>query len=78
MYKEKNLVEKSEIGKAPSNIAILGRYIITPEIFDILRNLPIGKGGEVQLTDVLKKLAKKKKLCTHIILRVEDMMSEIS
>ena len=60
MYKEKNLVEKSEIGKAPSNIAILGRYIITPEIFDILRNLPIGKGGEVQLTDVLKKLAKKK------------------
>lgn len=60
MYKEKNLVEKSEIGKAPSNIAILGRYIITPEIFDILRNLPIGKGGEVQLTDALKKLAKKR------------------
>ena len=66
MYKEKNLVEKSEIGKAPSNIAILGRYIITPEIFDILRNLPIGKGGEVQLTDVLKKLAKKKRSYVRI------------
>lgn len=65
VYKVKDLVEKPEIGKAPSNIAILGRYIITPEIFDILRNLPTGKGGEVQLTDALKKLAKKEAIYAY-------------
>ena len=65
VYKVKDLVEKPEIGKAPSNIAILGRYIITPEIFDILKNLPTGKGGEVQLTDALKKLAKKEAIYAY-------------
>ncbi len=58
MYKVKDLVEKPEPDKAPSNIAILGRYIITPSIFEILENLPAGKGGEIQLTDGLKELAK--------------------
>lgn len=58
IYKVKDLIEKPEIEKAPSNIAILGRYIITPRIFEILENLPAGKGGEIQLTDGLKELVK--------------------
>jgi len=56
VYKVKDLVEKPEIGKAPSNVAILGRYIITPRIFEILENTPPGKNGEIQLTDALKEL----------------------
>ncbi|PRR76494.1 UTP--glucose-1-phosphate uridylyltransferase GalU [Clostridium thermopalmarium] len=56
VYKVRNLVEKPSIEEAPSNIAILGRYIITPEIFNILENTPPGKGGEIQLTDALKTL----------------------
>jgi UTP--glucose-1-phosphate uridylyltransferase len=56
VYKVKNLVEKPEVDKAPSNIAILGRYIITPTIFEILENTKPGKGGEIQLTDALKEL----------------------
>ena len=51
------MVEKPNIEDAPSNIAILGRYIITPAIFDILENQEPGKGGEIQLTDALKTLA---------------------
>ncbi|KEH84807.1 UTP--glucose-1-phosphate uridylyltransferase GalU [Clostridium novyi] len=53
VYKVKGLVEKPSIEEAPSDIAILGRYIITPDIFDILENTPPGKGGEIQLTDAL-------------------------
>lgn len=56
VYKVKDLVEKPEKDKAPSNIAILGRYIITPEIFGFLENATPGKGGEIQLTDALKSL----------------------
>ncbi|MBN2853301.1 MAG: UTP--glucose-1-phosphate uridylyltransferase GalU [Clostridia bacterium] len=56
IYKIRDMVEKPDIDKAPSNIAILGRYIITPDIFDLLENLEPGKGGEIQLTDALKKL----------------------
>ena len=65
VYKVKDLVEKPDIDKAPSNIAILGRYIITPEIFDILEDLPVGKGGEVQLTDALKRLSKKEAMYAY-------------
>lgn len=57
VYKVKNLVEKPSLEEAPSNIAILGRYIITPGIFDILDNTKPGRGGEIQLTDALKVLA---------------------
>ena len=57
VYKVKDMVEKPNIEDAPSNIAILGRYIITPAIFDILENQEPGKGGEIQLTDALKTLA---------------------
>ncbi len=65
VYKVKDLVEKPSIDKAPSNIAILGRYIINPEIFEILENLPCGKGGEVQLTDALKILSKKQAMYAY-------------
>lgn len=57
VYKVKDMVEKPSIEEAPSNIAILGRYIITPAIFEILENQAPGKGGEIQLTDALKTLA---------------------
>lgn len=56
VYKVKDLVEKPKVDEAPSNIAILGRYIITPQIFDILSETKPGKGGEIQLTDALKTL----------------------
>lgn len=56
VYKVKDLVEKPEKSEAPSNVAILGRYIITPKIFKHLENAKPGKGGEIQLTDALKNL----------------------
>ncbi|AJA47765.1 UTP--glucose-1-phosphate uridylyltransferase [Clostridium pasteurianum DSM 525 = ATCC 6013] len=56
VYKVKNLVEKPKVEEAPTDIAILGRYIITPQIFDILSKTEPGKGGEIQLTDALKIL----------------------
>ncbi|MDF2522927.1 MAG: gtaB [Clostridiales bacterium] len=56
VYKVKDMVEKPEMEKAPSNVAILGRYIITPQIFKHLENATPGKGGEIQLTDALKEL----------------------
>lgn len=57
VYKVKDLIEKPDVDEAPSNIAILGRYIITPKIFEILSTIEPGKGGEIQLTDALKKLS---------------------
>jgi UTP--glucose-1-phosphate uridylyltransferase len=56
VYKVKKLVEKPSVEEAPSNVAILGRYIITPKIFEILENTKPGKGGEIQLTDALETL----------------------
>ena len=56
IYRVKDLVEKPSPGKAPSNIAIMGRYIITPGIFAMLEKTPPGKNNEIQLTDALKKL----------------------
>ena len=58
LLKVTDMVEKPEIGEAPSNMAVLGRYIISSSIFDILEKTPPGKGGEIQLTDALKVLAK--------------------
>ena len=57
VYKVKDMVEKPSVESAPSNIAILGRYIINPSIFEILENQEPGKGGEIQLTDALKTLS---------------------
>jgi len=50
------LVEKPDAGKAPSNLAIIGRYVLTPKIFDKLEQTPRGAGGEIQLTDALEAL----------------------
>ena len=58
VYKVNDLVEKPSIDTAPSDIAILGRYIITPEIFGYLETQDEGAGGEIQLTDSLKRLSK--------------------
>jgi len=58
VFMVEDMVEKPEPSKAPSNLAIIGRYILTPEIFDILKDTKPGKGGEIQLTDALLKQAK--------------------
>jgi UTP--glucose-1-phosphate uridylyltransferase len=52
-----DLVEKPRTGEAPSNLAILGRYVLAPEVFDVLRTTEPGRGGEIQLTDALRVLA---------------------
>lgn len=65
VYKVKDLVEKPSADKAPSNVAILGRYIITPEIFEILEHTETGAGGEIQLTDALKELASKQAMYAY-------------
>lgn len=65
VYKVKDLVEKPAVDEAPSNVAILGRYIINPAIFEILENTKPGKGGEIQLTDALKELASKEAMYAY-------------
>lgn len=59
------MVEKPLKSNAPSNLAVLGRYIITPDIFPILENQEAGSGGEIQLTDALCKLAKTKSIYSY-------------
>jgi len=56
--KIRGLVEKPAPEKAPSNLAIIGRYILTPEIFEILENKEVGAGGEIQITDAMARLLK--------------------
>ncbi len=58
----KHLIEKPSIEEAPSNLAIAGRYVLTPDIYNTLDNIERGKNGEYQLTDALKLLAKKENL----------------
>jgi UTP--glucose-1-phosphate uridylyltransferase len=52
-----DLVEKPDVAEAPSNLAIIGRYVLDPAVFDVLRETPPGRGGEIQITDALKTLA---------------------
>ena len=59
IFMVKDMVEKPEPDVAPSNLAIIGRYILTPDIFDIIRETKPGKGGEIQITDALLAQAKK-------------------
>jgi UTP--glucose-1-phosphate uridylyltransferase len=66
LYRIKNLVEKPKIAEAPSDLAIIGRYILTPDIFDILGNVGFGKGGEIQLTDALQSLLKKRPMYGYL------------
>jgi UTP--glucose-1-phosphate uridylyltransferase len=63
--KVKGLVEKPSIEDSPSNIAILGRYIVTPAIFEILENISPGKGNEIQLTDALLELRKSEAMYAY-------------
>lgn len=65
VFKVKDLVEKPDKDKAPSDIAILGRYVITPRIFEFLENAVPGKGGEIQLTDALKRLAETEEMYAY-------------
>lgn len=60
-----DLVEKPDLDKAPSNLAVIGRYIIEPEIFTILENQEPGRGGEIQLTDALRILNEKQQMIAY-------------
>ena len=65
IYEVHGMVEKPSKEEAPSNIAILGRYIITPEIFSHIENTKPGKGGEIQLTDALLSLSKEQRMLAY-------------
>ncbi|MBD2845930.1 UTP--glucose-1-phosphate uridylyltransferase GalU [Paenibacillus sp. IB182496] len=58
LFKIRHLIEKPPLEQAPSNVAIMGRYVLSPLIFDLLENMPEGAGGEIQLTDAIAALAK--------------------
>ncbi|OHE15435.1 MAG: hypothetical protein A2329_07500 [Sulfurimonas sp. RIFOXYB2_FULL_37_5] len=60
-----HMVEKPEPKDAPSNLAIIGRYILTPDIFDILEETKPGKGGEIQITDALLAQAKEGRVIAY-------------
>ena len=59
LYRVTDMVEKPDVGDAPSNLAIIGRYILTPDIFQKIRDTPPGRNGEVQITDALLRQAKE-------------------
>lgn len=65
MYALKGMVEKPKKEDAPSDIAVLGRYVITPAIFDCLERTPKGAGGEIQLTDALVMLSEYEKIYAY-------------
>ena len=62
LFEVQNMVEKPKPEDAPSNLAIIGRYILTPAIFEMLASTELGAGGELQLTDGLRQLLKKEKI----------------
>jgi len=62
LFEVRDLVEKPSFENAPSNLAIIGRYILTPAIFEMIEGLNPGSGGELQLTDALRSLLKKEKI----------------
>ena len=65
LYKVSNMIEKPAPEDAPTNLAIIGRYILTPDIFDIIRNLKPGAGGEIQITDAICEQAKHGKVLAY-------------
>jgi len=65
VYRVTDMIEKPDPKNAPSNMAIIGRYILTPDIFDILRETKPGKGGEIQITDALLEQAKAGKVIAY-------------
>ena len=64
-YRVNSMVEKPSPVEAPTNLAIIGRYILTPEIFDVLENTNPDKNGEIQITDALMKLAKQGRVIAY-------------
>ena len=61
VYRIEDIIEKPSLEEAPSNIGTVGRYILTPEIFPCIKETPLGKGNEIQLTDAIRILIKKEK-----------------
>ena len=66
LYNVKSFVEKPDVDKAPSDLAIIGRYLLTPEIFDILEHQKPGRGGEVQLTDAIDTMNKTQRVFAQV------------
>jgi len=66
LYEVRNMVEKPRLEDAPSNLAIIGRYILTPTVFETLSEVRAGAGGELQLTDGLRMLLKKEKMYAYV------------
>jgi UTP--glucose-1-phosphate uridylyltransferase len=64
-YQVSGMIEKPSLEEAPTNVAILGRYVLTPEIFEVLENTPKGKGGEIQLTDGILGLSKTQEIYAY-------------
>ena len=65
VFRIRDLVEKPKVNDAPSNLAIIGRYVLTPEIFDSLQTIDAGSGGELQLTDALKHLLRSRPIYAY-------------
>jgi UTP--glucose-1-phosphate uridylyltransferase len=66
IFEIKNMVEKPKAEEAPSNLAIIGRYILTPAVFDMLSQTQAGTGGELQLTDGMRALLKEEKMYAYV------------
>jgi UTP--glucose-1-phosphate uridylyltransferase len=66
VFEIKNMVEKPKAEEAPSNLAIIGRYILTPAVFDMLSQTQAGSGGELQLTDGMRALLKEEKMFAYV------------
>jgi UTP--glucose-1-phosphate uridylyltransferase len=67
VYRVQDVVEKPRADEAPSNMAIIGRYILTPQIFNILENTDRGAGGEIQLTDGIRRLLEQQPVYAYMI-----------
>ena len=65
VFRIRNLVEKPKASDAPSNLAIIGRYVVTPDIFDSLQSIDPGSGGEIQLTDALRHLLRSRPIYAY-------------
>jgi UTP--glucose-1-phosphate uridylyltransferase len=66
LYEVLDLVEKPRPQDAPSNLAVIGRYVLTPTVFETLSNITPGAGGELQLTDGLRGLLKREKMYAYV------------
>ena len=65
VYRIRDLVEKPKASEAPSNLAIIGRYVLTPDIFESLQSIEPGSGGEIQLTDAIRHLRRSRPIYAY-------------